>query len=79
MSVVGLVLAAPDRKVRGPESWDDEERDGVGDGGEVGGRGLVEASSSASSIGDLFVHIESAVAELRAEGTLRAIEGEGKS
>lgn len=79
MRVVGFVLAATDLNVRRSEIWDEEERDGVGDGGDVGGSGRIDASSSASSAGDLFVHIESAVSELRSENILRAAEGEGKS
>jgi hypothetical protein len=42
----------------------------------VGGKGLIDASSSASGAGEVFVHIESAVIELRSEKTA---EGEGKS
>lgn len=79
MTVVGFVLAAPDLNVRKSEIWDDEEREGVGEGGEVGGKGLIEASSSASRTGDFFVQVESAVIEFRSESMLRAAEGEGKS
>jgi len=79
ITVVGFVLAAPDRKVRKSETMDDEEREGLGEGGDVGGRGLIEASSSASRAGDFFVQVESAVIELRSESMLRAAEGEGKS
>lgn len=68
MSVVGFVLAAPERNVRGSENCDEDERDGVGEGGEVGGKGLIDASSSASFAGDIFVHIESVVVELRSVG-----------
>jgi hypothetical protein len=78
MIVVGLVLAAPERNVRGSESCDEEDLDGVGEGGEVGGKGRMEASSSASNA-DLLVHIESAASEFRSERRLRAAEGEGKS
>jgi len=52
MRVVGFVLAAPERKVRGSDNWEDEEREGEGEGGPVGGRGRIEASSSASGACD---------------------------
>ena len=62
--VVGLVLAAILWKVRGLERYDEEERDGEGEGGELGGNGRREASSSASRllVGD---HIESLAKEER--------------
>lgn len=52
--VVGFVLAAPLRKVRGSERYEEDEREGAGEGGEVGGSGRVDASSSASTgfVGD---------------------------
>jgi hypothetical protein len=57
-NVVGFVLAVMLRKVRGSDKYDEESREGDGDGGELGGRGRTEASSSASNalVGD---HIES--------------------
>ena len=48
-SVVGFVLADMLLNVLGLERYDDDERDGEGDGGDVGGNGLIEASSSASA------------------------------
>jgi hypothetical protein len=63
--VVGLVLAAMLWKVRGFERYDEDEREGEGEGGElVGGNGRREASSSASRllVGD---HIESLAKEER--------------
>ena len=48
-TVVGFVLAAMLLKVRGSERYDDEESDGEGEGGELGGIGRRDASSSASS------------------------------
>ena len=46
------MLAAPDLAVSGSEVYEEYvrwvERDGVGDGGDVGGSGRIEASSSAS-------------------------------
>lgn len=53
-TVVGFVLAATLRKVRGSDRYEDEDREGAGDGGDVGGSGRVEASSSASTglVGD---------------------------
>jgi len=45
----------------------------------VGGKGLIEASSSASRAGDFFVQVESAAIELRSESMLRAAEGDGRS
>ena len=47
-SVVGFVLAAMLRNVRECERYDEEERDGDGEGGELGGSGRTDASSSAS-------------------------------
>lgn len=47
-SVVGLVLAVILRKVRECDRYDEESREGTGDGGELGGRGRTDASSSAS-------------------------------
>lgn len=47
-TVVGFVLAAILLKVRGLERYDEEEWDSEGEGGELGGRGRREASSSAS-------------------------------
>lgn len=63
-SVVGFVLAAMLRNVRGLERYEDEERDGDGDGGELGGMGRIDASSSASRplVGD---HMESRATEDR--------------
>lgn len=63
-SVVGFVLAAMLRNVWGLERYEEDERDGAGDGGELGGIGRIEASSSASSAlaGD---HIESRATEDR--------------
>lgn len=61
--VVGLVLAAPERAVFGsdkypPDVYDEMvwwvDLEGAGDGGEVGGRGRMEASSSASGGFDQF-------------------------
>jgi len=46
--VVGFVLAAMLRNVRGSDRYDDEEREGDGEGGALGGSGRSEASSSAS-------------------------------
>lgn len=47
--VVGRVLAPVfDLNVCGSETKEEEERDGTGDEGEVGGIGLIDASSSAS-------------------------------
>ena len=61
-SVVGFVLAAMLLKVRGSERYDDEEREGEGDGGELGGNGRTDASSSASKtlLGD---HVDSRARE----------------
>ena len=54
--VVGLVLAVTLLKVRGSDKYDEEEREGAGEGGDVGGKGRIEASSSASGFdGD---HVE---------------------
>lgn len=63
MSVVGFVLAAAERKVRGSDNWEDEVREGDGEGGLVGGRGRMEASSSASGACD-GAHSDSWTAEL---------------
>jgi hypothetical protein len=49
MSVVGLVLAAKLLNVRGSDIYEDDEREGDGEGGELGGSGRIDASSSASS------------------------------
>ena len=46
--VVGFVLAAMLANVRGSERYEDDECDGEGDGGVLGGNGRTEASSSAS-------------------------------
>ena len=51
-TVVGLVLAAILLNVFGLERYDDMDGEGDGDGGLLGGSGLTEASSSASSPGD---------------------------
>jgi hypothetical protein len=48
MSVVGLVLAAKLLNVRGSDMYEDDEREGDGEGGELGGSGRIDASSSAS-------------------------------
>lgn len=48
-TVVGFVLAAILLNVRGSERYEDEEREGAGEGGALGGSGRTEASSSASS------------------------------
>ena len=50
-SVVGFVLVdrAMDLNVCGPLKYELDEREGAGEGGDVGGRGRVEASSSASA------------------------------
>ena len=47
-SVVGLVLAVMLRNVRECDRYDDESREGTGEGGELGGNGRTDASSSAS-------------------------------
>lgn len=62
--VVGFVLAAILANVRGSDRYDDDEREGEGEGGALGGSGLTEASSSASSIlrGD---HVDSKTLEVR--------------
>lgn len=52
--VVGRVLAVFDLKVCGSETKEEEDRDGTGDEGEVGGIGLIEASSSASPVTESF-------------------------
>jgi hypothetical protein len=49
-TVVGFVLAAILLNVRGSERYEDEEREGTGEGGALGGSGRNEASSSASTI-----------------------------
>jgi hypothetical protein len=51
-TVVGFVLAAILLNVFGLERYDDVDGDGDGDGGLLGGKGLTEASSSASKGGD---------------------------
>jgi hypothetical protein len=50
ISVVGFVLAVTLLKVRGSDKNDEEDRDGAGEGGDVGGKGRMEASSSASGL-----------------------------
>ena len=47
--VVGFVLAAMLLKVWGSERYDEEDLEGEGDGGALGGMGRMEASSSASN------------------------------
>ena len=47
-TVVGFVLAAMLAKVRGSDRYEEEECDGDGEGGALGGNGLTDASSSAS-------------------------------
>lgn len=47
-----MVLAAILLKVRGSDRYDDDEREGEGEGGELGGKGRTEASSSATLLGD---------------------------
>lgn len=47
--VVGFVLAAMLLNVCGSERYEDDDLDGEGEGGELGGRGRIDASSSASS------------------------------
>jgi len=49
-TVVGFVLAAILLNVLGSDRYEEEERDGAGEGGALGGSGRTEASSSASSI-----------------------------
>jgi hypothetical protein len=50
-SVVAFVLTPPVLlNVLGSETKEDEERDGTGEGGEVGGMGRIDASSSASNV-----------------------------
>jgi hypothetical protein len=60
--VVGLVLAAMLLNVRGCDRYEDEDLEGDGDGGMLGGSGRTEASSSASRTlaGD---HVESRVTD----------------
>ena len=48
-SVVGFVLADMLLNVLGSLKYDDDERDGLGEGGDVGGSGRMDASSSAST------------------------------
>lgn len=48
-NVVGFVLAAMLLNVLGFDIYEDDDLDGEGDGGVLGGRGLMEASSSASA------------------------------
>lgn len=62
--VVGLVLAAMLLKVFGSDKYDDAESEGEGEGGPLGGKGLTEASSSASKllVGD---HVDSRASEDR--------------
>lgn len=47
-NVVGFVLAAILAKVRGSDRYEEEDREGEGEGGALGGIGRTEASSSAS-------------------------------
>ena len=47
-TVVGFVLAAMLANVRGSERYDEDECDGDGEGGALGGNGRTDASSSAS-------------------------------
>lgn len=47
-TVVGFVLAAMLANVRGSERYEAEECEGDGEGGELGGNGRTDASSSAS-------------------------------
>ena len=60
--VVGLVLAAMLLKVCGCDRYEDDDLEGDGDGGLLGGRGRTDASSSASRTlaGD---HVESRVTD----------------
>jgi hypothetical protein len=60
--VVGFVLAAILLNVRGSDRYEEDERDGDGDGGPLGGIGRTEASSSASKtlVGD---HADSRASE----------------
>lgn len=62
--VVGLVLTAMLLNVFGSDKYDDAESDGEGEGGPLGGKGLTEASSSASRllVGD---HVDSRASEDR--------------
>jgi hypothetical protein len=62
--VVGLVLAAMLLKVFGLDKYDDAESEGEGEGGLLGGKGLTEASSSASRllVGD---HVDSLASDDR--------------
>jgi len=52
--VVGFVLAAMLLNVRGSERYEEDDREGDGEGGALGGIGRTEASSSASNavVGD---------------------------
>ena len=47
-TVVGFVLAAILANVRGSERYEEDECDGDGEGGALGGNGRTDASSSAS-------------------------------
>ena len=47
-TVVGFVLAAILANVLGSERYEDEECEGEGEGGALGGNGRTDASSSAS-------------------------------
>lgn len=47
-TVVGFVLIDKLLNVFGSDRYDDDEREGDGEGGEVGGSGRMDASSSAS-------------------------------
>jgi hypothetical protein len=49
-TVVGFVLAAMLLNVRGSDKYEDEEREGAGEGGALGGSGRTDASSSASNM-----------------------------
>ena len=62
IKVVGLVLAAMLLKVCGCDRYEDDDLEGDGDGGLLGGRGRTDASSSASRplAGD---HVESRVTD----------------
>ena len=63
-NVVGFVLTAILAKVRGSDKYEDEDLDGEGEGGALGGIGRTEASSSASYtlLGD---HTESSAPDTR--------------
>ena len=47
-TVVGFVLAAILRNVRGSERYEEDDGEGEGEGGALGGSGRNDASSSAS-------------------------------